>query len=355
MTKKRITWLDAAKGFLMILVVLGHYPGDMPFPLIQYIYWFHMPAFFLLSGIFFKEVSSLKEANGSLTKRFMQLLFPYFFFLFAITAVRYSMELATLNFDWRWYAEDFFNILVGGRFARGAYGVIWFITTLYFSYVIFTFLTLYTSRRTQYVILAILYSVAHIQSFWAMDVVGGAPDEASQTIPMLWNMDVAFIAVVYFALGSYLKEFWLHISNRTGWTALGITVTAIVIDKVGWIDYHLSLKFLRYNHFFLDLIIPIAMIIVFIWVFQHLARHINMRALPYIEKHSIAIMYLHIFTYMILNDYFTLGPILFTIAGIVFPILVSIVLSRFVPYGEVALGNISRLRVTKKPLPKSTS
>lgn len=337
----------------MILVVLGHYPHDMPFPLIQYIYWFHMPAFFLLSGIFFKEVHSLKDAKGSLTKRFMQLLFPYFFFLIAITTVRYSIELATLNFDWRWYAEDFLKIFVGGRFARGAYGVIWFITTLYFSYVIFTFLTLYTKRYTQWVILALLYTIAHIQSFWAMDVVGGAPDEASQTIPMLWNLDVAFIAVVYFAIGSYLKTFWLEVPHKVGVTGIAVTTIAIVVDKIGWIDYHLSLKFLRYNHFFLDLIIPIAMILSFVWVFQLLASKFEMKPMQIIEKHSIAIMYLHIFTYMILNDYFLLGPIGFTVAGIVFPILASIAIHKLIPHGEVLLGNISGLYVTKKRVGKS--
>ena len=337
----------------MILVVLGHYPHDMPFPLIQYIYWFHMPAFFLLSGIFFKEVHSLKDAKESLTKRFMQLLFPYFFFLIAITTVRYSIELATLNFDWRWYAEDFLKIFVGGRFARGAYGVIWFITTLYFSYVIFTFLTLYTKRYTQWVILALLYTIAHIQSFWAMDVVGGAPDEASQTIPMLWNLDVAFIAVVYFAIGSYLKTFWLEVPHKVGVTGIAVTTIAVVVDKIGWIDYHLSLKFLRYNHFFLDLIIPIAMIISFVWIFQLLASKFEMKPMQVIEKHSIAIMYLHIFTYMVLNDYFLLGPIGFTVAGIVFPILASIAIQKLIPHGEVLLGNISRFYVTKKRVGKS--
>lgn len=353
MAKKRIHWLDAAKGFLMILVVLGHYPHEMPFPLIQYIYWFHMPAFFLLSGIFFKEVHSLKEANGTLTKRFMQLLFPYFFFLLAITTVRYSIELATLNFDWRWYAEDFLKILIGGRFARGAYGVIWFITTLYFSYVIFTFLTLYTKRTTQWVVLFLLYTIAHIQSFWAMDVVGGAPDQASQAIPMLWNLDVAFIAVVYFAIGSYLKSFWLEVPNKVGVAGLFVTIIAIAVDKIGWIDYHLSLKFLRYNHFVLDLVIPLAMIVVFVWVFQLLAKYLEMKPMQFIESHSIAIMYLHIFTYMILNDYFLLGPIGFTVAGIVFPILASLAIQKLIPHGEVVLGNISRLRVTKKQLNRS--
>lgn len=354
MTKRRIHWLDATKGFLMILVVLGHFPHEMPIPLIQYIYWFHMPAFFLLSGIFFKEATSLKDAKGTLTKRFMQLLFPYFFFLITITFIRYSIELATLNFDWEWYAQDFFNILVGGRFARGAYGVIWFITTLYFSYVIFTLLTLYASRKMQYIMLFLFYSVAHIQSFWAMDVVGGAPDKASQTIPMLWNLDVALIAVVYFALGSYFKEFWLAVSHRASGIALAITAIAIVTDRIGWIDYHLSLKFLRYNHFFLDLIIPMAMIIVFIKVFQLLAEKFQMKPMQFIEKHSIAIMYLHIFTYMVLNDYFLFGPVAFTITGIVIPIMISILIQKLIPHGEVVLGNISRLYVTKKSVSKST-
>lgn len=351
--KKRIHWLDAAKGFLMILVVLGHYPHEIQFPLIQYIYWFHMPAFFLLSGIFFKEVTSFKDANITLTKRFMQLLFPYFFFLTAITIVRYSIELSTFNFDWQWYAQDFYNILVGGRFARGAYGAIWFITTLYFSYVIFTFLTLLASRKMQWLVLFLLYSVAHVQSFWAMEVVGGPPDIASQTIPMLWNLDVAFIAVVYFALGSYLKQFWLNVPSKAGWAALTITILAVVIDKIGWIDYHLSLKFLRYHHFLLDLLIPIAMIIVFIWVFQLLASKWQMRPMQYLEKHSIAIMYLHIFTYMVLNDYFFFGPVAFTVTGIIFPIITSILIQKLIPHGEILLGNISRLHVTKKPLPKS--
>ncbi|WP_342526300.1 acyltransferase family protein [Chryseomicrobium sp. FSL W7-1435] len=353
MAKKRIHWLDAAKGFLMILVVLGHYPHDMPFPLIQYIYWFHMPAFFLLSGIFFKEVYSLKEAKGALTKRFMQLLFPYFFFLLAITTIRYSIELATFNFDWRWYTEDFVKILIGGRFARGAYGVIWFITTLYFSYVIFTLLTLYAKRYTQWLILALLYTIAHIQSFWAMDVVGGEPDQASQTIPMLWNLDVAFIAVVYFAIGSYLKQFWLEVPHRTGIAAVVVTAVAVITDRLGWIDYHLSLKFLRYNHFFLDLIIPIAMIIVFVWVFQLLAAKWQMKPLQFIESHSIAIMYLHIFTYMVLNDYFLLGPIGFTITGIIFPIVASIAIRKLIPQGELLLGNISKFYVTKRQVKKS--
>jgi len=33
MKKKRLTWIDLTKGLLMIFVVIGHYPGELNFPL----------------------------------------------------------------------------------------------------------------------------------------------------------------------------------------------------------------------------------------------------------------------------------------------------------------------------------
>ncbi len=123
MAQKRLTWVDVTKGFLMILVVIGHYPGELNFPFIKYIYWFHMPAFFLLSGIFFKEIKDNQDTKVTIKKRFMQLMVPYLFFLFIITAVRYSMELALGNFELSWYFQDLWKLVIGGRFVRGAYGV----------------------------------------------------------------------------------------------------------------------------------------------------------------------------------------------------------------------------------------
>ena len=68
MAKKRLMWVDVTKGFLMILVVIGHYPGEVDFPFITYIYWFHMPAFFLLSGLFFKEIAKNESSKPIIKK-----------------------------------------------------------------------------------------------------------------------------------------------------------------------------------------------------------------------------------------------------------------------------------------------
>lgn len=347
MAKKRLTWVDVTKGFLMILVVIGHYPGELDFPFITYIYWFHMPAFFLLSGLFFKELNEDQDTKVTIKKRFLQLMVPYLFFLFAITTVRYGMELVAGNFDISWYLQDLLKLVIAGRFARGAYGVFWFVTTLFFTYLLFMMMTKYLSRVKQIGLLIVFYIVAHLESVFAMQYISGAPDEASQTIPMLWNLDVVLMAIVYFALGYYAKSIWMNITKSWLIGALIVAITAIITDKLGFIDYHLSMKFLRYDHLLLDLVIPIAFIIVILGLFQRITAILSLDWLAKIEKHSITIMYLHIFTDIILNDYFQYGIIGFTTLGLIIPIIASIAIQKMIPYGKFFLGDIR----AKKPKP----
>ncbi|MDV6377852.1 acyltransferase family protein [Sporosarcina sp. GW1-11] len=345
MNKKRLTWVDGAKGFLMILVVIGHYPGQLEFPLAKYIYWFHMPAFFILSGLFFKPVLEKGFMRLSIHKRFMQLIVPYLFFLLSITLIRYGIEISSGNMDISWYAHDFWTLVVGGRFARGAYGVFWFVTTLFFTYLFFLWLTTYFSRTKQIIILIISYCIAHYESIFAMRVIGGAPDTASQTVPMIWNIDVALMAVIYFSLGYYMKSVWMNISGR--WLIAGLvgSVVAIVLDAIHVIDYHLSMKFLRYEHFILDLIIPLSFTLVVVGVFQRMAAKLSVKWLQKIEKHSLTIMYLHIFTDILLNDYFTYGIVGFTAFGLGIPILFSIIIQKYLPNGKVLVGGFSPKKI----------
>ena len=50
--KKRILWIDYAKAFAMFFVVIGHVNSGNY--LTNWIYSFHMPLFFFLSGITLK-------------------------------------------------------------------------------------------------------------------------------------------------------------------------------------------------------------------------------------------------------------------------------------------------------------
>ena len=174
-----------------------------------------------------------------------------------------------------------------------------------------------------------------------MRVIGGAQDAASQSIPMIWNIDVALMAVVYFAIGYYMKTIWMNTTKR--WFIAGLvgSVTGVILDNFNLIDYHLSMKFIRYEHFVLDLIIPLSFTLVLVGVFQFIASRMSLKWLQKIEKHSLTIMYLHIFTDILLNDYFTYGIIGFTAFGLVIPIVASIMIQKFLPYGKLMLGNFS--------------
>ena len=73
--RKRIEYVDVAKGIAILLVVVGHTfsaydPGSF---LNKFIYSFHMPLFFILSGFFYKP----QEFKKALGKKVRSLLFPY--------------------------------------------------------------------------------------------------------------------------------------------------------------------------------------------------------------------------------------------------------------------------------------
>ncbi|MFD2246362.1 acyltransferase family protein [Pontibacter ruber] len=69
-TRNRIDHIDVARGLLILLVILGH----SPFQYSRYLYWFHMPAFFIISGMLHKQPKGTVEF---LSKRFFNLIIPY--------------------------------------------------------------------------------------------------------------------------------------------------------------------------------------------------------------------------------------------------------------------------------------
>lgn len=88
---QRDSWFDNSKGILMIAVVVGHFIAsvlgkfDTLAFLSNYIYFFHMPAFAIISGFFLKRRVDTKDYASVINKT----LIPYCFaqvviYLFAI-------------------------------------------------------------------------------------------------------------------------------------------------------------------------------------------------------------------------------------------------------------------------------
>ena len=84
--KHRLPWLDSARGVAILLVVFGHIIEGAT-PLRQGIYAFHIPLFFILSGILLRlKPDLLSQPFGRFARhRARQLLYPYLTFSAVVT------------------------------------------------------------------------------------------------------------------------------------------------------------------------------------------------------------------------------------------------------------------------------
>ncbi len=157
-TKKRLDYLDMTKGLGMILVLIGHLQGDSIFtfspyiqPLCVFIFSFHMPMFFIVSGILLAikndEVKPLKEVAKS---RFRGIMIPYLwfslFYLIVVVAALIKGEIAVqtlyLNI---WYVISGYGM-----------NVLWFLPALYLGELLFIFLRRRIRDHIPYITVVVL-------------------------------------------------------------------------------------------------------------------------------------------------------------------------------------------------------
>lgn len=125
--KPRIGYLDIAKGILIVFMVYGHV--FLSGPLRQYIYSFHMPAFFCVSGILLHYSSSLSKSFFSVVKsKVLALLVPLAFFeLFGILTdiLRFGFTLNLFGYAYNTLSLDLNN------------GPCWFLWALFVDEILF--------------------------------------------------------------------------------------------------------------------------------------------------------------------------------------------------------------------------
>ena len=79
--KNRIEWIDIAKGIGIILVIMGH---TIALRYSQWLYTFHLPLFFLLSGLVYNE-NKYPKYTTLLKQKSTQILLPWLkFFLIGL-------------------------------------------------------------------------------------------------------------------------------------------------------------------------------------------------------------------------------------------------------------------------------
>ena len=128
--KNRVEYIDNTKGLLIFLVILGHCINGESL-LKNIIYSFHMPAFFIVSGILLNYSSAVgKDFGRFLLSRIRQLVIPYIIFEF-------------LGYIVQCFTRGFYENINGFIFRTATFqvhtDVDWFLIALFFGEILFYF------------------------------------------------------------------------------------------------------------------------------------------------------------------------------------------------------------------------
>ncbi|ALP91164.1 acyltransferase family protein [Clostridium butyricum] len=183
MDNKRIDFIDIMKGIGIILVICGHI--SQLNTLNTWIYSFHMPLFFFISGITF----SMSKKENFIRKKVKKILIPYFIFSI-LTFIYWSLIERKLRGDNTSILSQFIGIFIsqGGEYNHVYNIVMWFLPCLFVTEVTFYLIRNKFSNKLIYCILAI-------------SSILGFELSKSVNIRLPWSIDTMFIAIVFYGIG----------------------------------------------------------------------------------------------------------------------------------------------------------
>lgn len=178
--KNRLDYIDRAKGILIILVVIGHiWQAGKVF---NTIYVFHMPAFFVISGLLLGITKSYRKGFGSFfLRRLYAFGIPFVFIELLGVLTDIIRNGVTLN--WKGYLFNTLSLRYNDH-------NLWFIVSLFLVELIFAALALLLRRK---------WAVCAAALFFASFLPLG-------TIPVLSTLASSMKYLPYFVVGFYGRE-----------------------------------------------------------------------------------------------------------------------------------------------------
>ena len=199
MSMNRRSDIDIAKGFALFLVVLGHVV-TMHHTIFRWIYAFHMPAFFFLSGMTFRP-EKYPSCLDYIKKRGRTLILPYFAITLtalAICTIRPYYHQAISEYGWKHILKWIFYY---GQPQQIYTGQLWFLPALFFAglYAL-AWLRIFDRKHI----------VTRCYALTALMLAGTCIRLADPLIPVMerlpWKLDSALCAAVFLIAGYYTNR-----------------------------------------------------------------------------------------------------------------------------------------------------
>lgn len=201
MERKRYEYIDIAKGVVIMLMVLGH--SSLPWYPQRWIFSFHMPFFFLISGL-----TTNWEKNGFrkfISKKALTLLVPF---------VIYSLIVLLLT---PLYSDRTIGTYSWQIMTRGWEGIaLWFVPVLFLSQVICYYI-LRWSLLKRYVALVVMMLVTYLYR---------------NHVELPWTLYCIPYASSFVIIGALFKGCLLTLQNTSHGKTLSILAGCMIVSSI---------------------------------------------------------------------------------------------------------------------------
>jgi len=272
--ENRDSSIDILRGFAALTVVLGHLPST-PVVLVRWIYSFHMPLFFICSGMVFSAALSYREF---FVKKFKTLVVPYFSLGICLWLLRNLMKcfLALMSgghplADWN-IGNAIASLLLAHRLHEYYLGI-WFLCTLFLAELIFYFVV---KSSKQKIILPLLSVGGVVLQWFILEHVRG----------FYWSIDLVPVCLAFMSIGYMIKKCkTFHESICRIWLLPVALCMSIVCSYLGYIrggQVDLCMSCMSDPFFFFLAAIAGS------WTFMIISKHIgHVNPLIYFGRNSL--------------------------------------------------------------------
>lgn len=274
MNKRKLDWIDVSKGICILLMIVGH---TIKFGMLRtFIFSFHMPLFFILSGYTFKEKVKI---NVCIKKSFKRLIIPYIItcvIMFPLVCIN-ALTLNELSI------QEILKFSLACIYANGAVhtvpidaiGAIWFLVCLFFARIFFNIFMNFTIEMNKYI------------KFILISIISTIGIVIGKIVELPGSIDIALSTLIFMYIGFLLKTKQYKINTISIICLVAVWITQIFIGGI-------ELASRRYFKFPLCIIGAIAgSIIVFILSSKIKQYHYLNKYLCWCGENSLTILCVH--------------------------------------------------------------
>ena len=243
MRKERVEWVDISKGIGIVLVIIGHcvYLGRFAH---NFIFTFHMPMFFILSGLFF----SYESMNNCVSRKFKQLIVPYIVFFII------GFVLSLIVPQWRSFSnKELLRDIYMGYPVTINVSSIWFLVCLFISSLLFNAILILLQNKNQ-LIGWLLFIFIVVMGF----LFGRFPSllEFLPTGRMPLDSDCSCVSLLFLAIGYFFRNTILscgkHLSKNDSYVSiLGALLCLLITVLIALLNGTVNLHGITYHNEFL--------------------------------------------------------------------------------------------------------